>query len=365
MSSNKAVNILSLGWRSHWLAAELALRGSKVTLYDITDHAGWSHPEDIDGPFPVSFDQELPSSFVHLSIPEGAVKSLSEGFSISSPEGVCCFGCPNYKDVLENWKESFYGRAPEASSFWLDDFLKSFARSRFLPSQEWKSDDKPYLTNNEQFFRKSDRTTFRSSLKILEERSVQIVPIQTYNLESFLNEVRKDPAKWVVSLTVPELRILTHNEVPDLEESLGWHRKRFFFESSKLHSLPDWSVWTKSSFKSWKGLNQIIVVKGDQSDFLDLWTLLPVYNETAVKETEEKLFTFLEENFPYVEFKAQQSTNLEGALKTMFPIVTGTSLQNDLNFIWNSPREWGGYRLDLQFEYQNNLVGQLEGTGQA
>ncbi len=350
------INILSLGWRSHWLACELALRGVRVSLYEITDHAGWSHPEDIDGPFPVNFDSKIPDSFIHLTLPEGSAMKVDEGFSLSTPKGLCSFALPNNKAVLSNWKENFSALVPHADSFWVDDFLKSFSRSNFQQSDKWASDNNFFNVNEEQFVRTSDRTTFKASIGALEERGVEVISIQAHNLELFLNEIKKNPAGWIVSLTIPELKILTHNEVPKLDELLGWHRKRFFFNSDKLDSLPPWSVWVDSPFKAWKGLNQVIMIKGVQGDFVDLWSLVPVYNDLKVKEVEERLHVFLKEMFSYVNFEPQLSTNLEGALNTMFPVTTSDASLHDKNFVWNSPKEWGGYRLSMQYEFQSQLV---------
>lgn len=353
------INILSLGWRSHWLACELALRGVRVSLYEITDHAGWSHPEDIDGPFPVNFDPDLPESFLHLTLPEGSSARLETGFSLSTPQGLCSFALPNNKMVLKKWQEQFTGLVPKAESFWVDDFLKSFSRSKFLSSEKWANDDDFFNVNEEQFIRTSDRTTFKESIGALGERGVEVISIQAHNLELFLNEIKKNPSGWIVSLTIPELKILTHNEVPNLEDLLGWHRKRFFFNSDKLDSLPPWSVWVDSPFKAWKELNQVILIKGEQGDFIDLWSLVPVYNKEIVKHTEERLHQFLKDMFSYVDFEPQKSTNLEGALNTMFPVASSDMSLHDKNFIWNSPREWGGYRLKMQYEFQSKLIDEM------
>lgn len=353
---NKKIKILSLGWRSHWLANKLKSLGFAVELYEITEHAGWSHPEDIDGPFPFSISADSPEDFVNLSQSSGALLPLEDGFCFSSPDGNFSYESPCKDLFLHQSKRQFKKDYPLAKSFWFDDFLKSFSKSRFKRSSDWALDVASFDISSPIYIRTSERSTYHLSLEILKDRGVCVDSVSSSNLPAILKEVKSKSSDWIVALTISELKILTLNEVEGRDGQLGWNRKRFFYDSGDLSALPKWSVWLDSYVRPWKEDNLYIIIKGQHGKYIDLWSLEPVYNQEVKIKSLKHAKNFLENKFSFMDFEAQQSENLEGALKTFFPVTSFKKLVNDTSYIWNSPLEWGSYSMESAYEYQSILV---------
>lgn len=352
------VNILSMGWRSHWLARRLSSLGVEVSLFEVTDQAGWSHPEDIDGPFPFSITLHSPEDFVNLAQEEGAVESVKSGFCLCTPEGSLAWDSLNRDEALSWFNKNFKLHAVEGENFWFEDFLKSFSKTSFKKSSSWSDveGEEPFNLKSDLYLRRSDRMTYLTSLDLLTERGVDVQSVSNQDLHRILLEVKERSQDWIMGLTVSELKLLTTNDRENAESFLGWHRKRFFYESKNLDSLPLWSVWVNSPYSPWKEENLVIIIKGKQENYIDVWTLEAVYKEEVKEESILKAHKFLKDKFRYVEFVPQQSENLEGSLKTLFPVSSGKELLNDTNYIWNSPVEWKGYSMDLMYKYQYNLA---------
>ena len=363
----KKINILSMGWRSHWLARRLCSLGVEVSLYEVTDHAGWTHPEDIDGPFPCSVTSKSPDEFVNITGKEGVLEKLSGGFCLSTKNGNLSWEAQNRDYVLEHFKSEFYREAGADQKFWFEDFLRSFAKSSFKRSSDWSESESQFELESELFIRKSDQKSYQESLDILKNKGVAVIEVNQDELDAILSKVKASPREWIVALTVFELKLLTYNKVESLDTALGWHRKRFFYKENKLESLPKWSCWLESSFKPWKEGNLNIVIKGSDGElFLDVWTLEPVYKLGLKEEATKRTLDFLNTKFTHTNFLAQQSENLDGALKTVFPVSQERETLNDTGYIWNSPVEWKGYSMELMYAYQNNLAHQIydKGVGQ-
>ena len=363
----KKINILSMGWRSHWLAKRLYSLGVEVDLYEVTDHAGWTHPEDIDGPFPFSINSGSPDEFVNILAREETLEKLNGGFCLSTKSGNLAWEAQNRDYVLENFKEDFYKEALEGQKFWFEDFLRAFGKSSFKKSSDWLESESKFSLESDLYVRKSNKSNYKESLEMLSKKGVQVHDVSQDELDKILAKVKEEPKEWIVALTVFELKLLTYNKVESLDTALGWHRKRFFYKENKLESLPKWTCWVDSAFKPWKEANLNIVVKGNDGElYLDVWTLEPIYKLGIKKEAGMRALKFLNKEFVHTNFMAQQSENLEGALKTLFPVSQEREPLNDTGYIWNSPIEWRGFTMDLMYTYQNNLAHKIydKGAGQ-
>lgn len=355
------INILSMGWRSHWLARRLNSLGVEVTLYELTDQAGWTHPEDIDGPFPFSITSASPEEFVNLSGKQTAVQKLDSGFCMSTPLGNLSWDAQNRDYVLEHFKKSFYKDVEPGQKFWFDDFVKSFGKSSFKKSSLWSEEDKDFNLEAELYLKNSNEHSYHESLVLLKQRGVKVESVLDENLDDILAQVKEKAKEWIVALTIFELKLLTYNKVESLDSMLGWHRKRFFYSGDCLETLPKWSCWLNSPFKPFKEENLNIIIKS--KDFIDFWTLEPVY-QLYIKETStEKALSFLKDKFSHTEFKPEMSENLNGVLKSLFPVAQEEEPLNDTGYIWNSPFEWKGYDMDLIYEYQNGLAHKIYDKG--
>ncbi len=364
------VNILSMGWRSHWLARRLSSIGIKVSLYEVTDQAGWSHPEDIDGPFPFSITLHSPEDFVNPAQEDDAVEQLKAGFCLSTLEGNLAWDALNREQVLSGFKERFEIDSAEGEGFWFHDFLKSFSKTVFKKSSSWSEsdDESEFNLKSDLYIRRSDRMTYQTSLDLLRERGVEVQSVSSQDLHRILLEVKEFSKNWIMGLTIAELKLLTATEAEVLKtyasSFLGWHRKRFFYESKNLSSLPTWSVWVNSPFAPWKEENLVILIKGKQGNYLDVWTLEEIYKTETKEDSILRAHDFLNDKFRHVEFAPQKSENLEGALKTLFPVTRGKEVLNDTSYIWNSPMEWKGYGMDLVYDYQYNLAQTIYDKGE-
>lgn len=358
------LNILSLGWRSHWLAKRLKSLGVEVSLFEVTEQAGWSHPEDIDGPFPFPITLHAPEEFTNLAQVNESVEPLKTGFCLSTNDGNLAWDSLNRESGLNHLEKAFRNKAPEAKNFWFDDFLKSFAKSTYKKASNWESDEESFNLKSELYVRRSDRMTYSKSLELLQERGVEVQSVSTQDLRRILLEVKENSKSWIMGLTISELKILTAEKKESFDGELGWHRKRFFYESKNLESLPLWSCWVSSPFKPWKEDNLAVVIKGRQDNYLDVWTLEDVYSPDIKESSILKAHDFLKREFKYVDFAPQESENLEGSLKTFFPVENSKEVLNDTNYIWNSPMEWKGYSAELMYKYQYNLAQKIYDKGE-
>jgi len=363
----KKINILSMGWRSHWLAKRLFALGVEVSLFEVTDYAGWTHPEDIDGPFPFSIGTRSPEDFVKTVDDEGALEKLTGGFCLATPKGHLSWEAQNRDFVLEHFRSEFLATAAEGQKFWFDDLLRSFAKSSFKRSSDWKKSDTKFDLESELYLKTSKKQTYFESLENLKQKGIAVHVVDQSSLDDILGRVKEGPKDWIVALTVFELKLLTNTKVESLSTALGWHRKRFFYKENKLESLPKWSCWVKSAFKPWKEENFNIIIKGSDGElYLDVWTLEPIYKQNLKEESTKRTLSFLNQKFAHTHFLAQQSDNLDGALKTLFPVSQEQERLNDTGYIWNSPLEWQGYGMDLMYKYQNELAHNIydKGVGQ-
>lgn len=350
------VNILSMGWRSHWLARRLKSLSVETSLFEVTNHAGWSHSEDIDGPFPFSITLHSPEDFVNLAQIDEAVQPLKTGFCMSTDAGNLAWDSLNREGALSGFQKNFELNAGEDESFWFDDFLKSFSKSSFKKASLWSEDESSFNLKSDLYIRRSDRMTYSRSLELLEERGVEVQLVSNQDLRRVLLEAKENSKNWIIGLTTSELKVLTSNERTSFNGTIGWHRKRFFYESKNLESLPLWSVWVNSPFRPWKEENLVVIIKGRQDNYIDVWTLEEVYRCEVKEGFIAKAHDFLRAKFRYIDFAPQQSENLEGLLKTFFPVSNEKEILNNTNYIWNSPREWKGYSMDLMYKYQYNLA---------
>ncbi len=350
------VNILSIGWRSHWLARRLKSLGVEVSLIELTSHLDWSDPEDIDGPFPFSITLHSPEDFVNLTKTDDTICPLKTGFCLSTPSGNLSWDALNRQAVLEGFKNEFEEKALENKSFWFNDFLKSFSKSSFKKALLWSKEEEGFNLKSELYLRRSEKKTYLKSLELLRKHGVKVELVSNEDLFKILLEIKENSNDWIMSLTTLELKILTSNKKNNIKNFLGWHRKRFFYKSKNLEALPVWFIWLDSPFKPWKEENFIISIKGRQNNYLDIWTLEEVYNKKVKTESTEKIHDFLQSKFKFVEFTSKQSDNLEGSLKTLFPVSDEKGFLNDTNYTWNSPVEWRGYSMNLIYKYQYNLV---------
>ncbi|MES2857103.1 MAG: hypothetical protein V4692_14640, partial [Bdellovibrionota bacterium] len=79
--------VVSAYGRGNWAAMELANRGWKVVLADVTEQLGALAPEDSEGPFGLLEAQDLlPSQRARLA-DEGELENVAQGFSIWLEEG--------------------------------------------------------------------------------------------------------------------------------------------------------------------------------------------------------------------------------------------------------------------------------------
>lgn len=357
----KKVNILSMGWRSHWLSRRLNSLGVQVHLYELTSYVNGAEPEDLDGPFPFSITPESPEDFVNFASCEDLAQKLDSGFCMSTPSGNLSWDAQNRNYVLNQFKKVFYSQVKEDQKFWFDDFLKSFGKTIYKKASSWDEEESSFSLESELYFKNSKETTYEESLALLKNRSVEVTSVSKENLDQILNQVKESPEDWVVALTIFELKLLTYNKVESLNSALGWHRKRFFYEGEKLETLPKWSCWLDSPFKPWKEENLNIIIKN--KNFLDVWTLEPVYQLGLEEASIEKALSFLRSNFTHVGFKPSLNNSLTGVIKTLFPVVQEEEPMNDKGYTWNSPIEWKGYGMDLMYSYQNGLAQKIYDKG--
>jgi hypothetical protein len=355
----KEIKILSIAGRSLWLAHRLCRMGFKVRFYDVTEDLGPVSPEDQDGPFLIRKEEGLDPLFLSFFEDQKDLRFLEDGFCLSSPSGNLSASSPNYEMSVQAFKENFYTQAARESSFWYDDFLRSFGKVRFKLSSEWKDESSVFNLKGQFFVRCSHELSHPQRLSLITKRGVSVESVNSVTVKDILSEIKKDFKDWIIDLTITELKLFTGNSIGALDQQLGWTRKRFKIEDlefkEKLSGLPTWSLWVNSFYKTWKQDNCYIVIKSLDERFLDLWTIEQVYDPKKIKESYKMAESFLNQNFPYVSFTLYETSDFSSNLNTLFPISTGYSEINDTRYMWNSPREWNGFNSELIFSYQTEF----------
>jgi len=351
----KELNVLSIAGRSHWLAHSLCRQGFKVSFFDLTDELGELDPQDQDGPFLLR-DKKCDPLFLSFFNDQKDLRRLDDGFSLSSPSGNLSSMSPAYDKSVEKLKIDFENYASKEASFWYDDFLRSFGKARFRLSSAWKQDANVFEPKGDFFIRSSSSADHEEKLSLLEKRGSKIYKVKINQIETILKEIKSNYKNWVVDLTITELKILMGNTVEEQDLYLGWSRKRFkVLNDTPLYSIPKWSVWVSSFYKTWKQENFYILLKSDDQKSLDLWSLEQVYSPDKIEESVEMAKSFLKQKLPMINCEFEKTGDFSSSLNTLFPVSTGYSEINDTKYMWNSPREWLGFNSDQGFAYQSDF----------
>jgi|GEM_PF-3251654 len=352
----KEIKILSIAGRSMWLAHSLCRKGFKVKFFDVTDDVGVENISDQDGPFLIKKENNMDHLFLSFFEDKKDLDFIDTGFCFSSSSGHLCSASPNYDSMIEHYKKDFYKNTTEDAIFWYEDFLKSFGKVRFKLSSAWREEPHSLDPFGKFYLRRSEKGDHEKRLSLIEKRGVSVEKITSKDLDSLLPKIRNDFKSWVVDLTVTELKIFTGKTIHDITEQLGWSRKRFKIsnekDSVKLLSLPEWSVWVSSFYKTWKEDNSCILIKSKDNTYIDIWTIEQVYNKEKIDESVKLSQEFLDKNFSYINFEYVERSDLDSKFNSLFPVSTGYSEINDTQYMWNSPREWMSFNSDLVFSYQ-------------
>lgn len=356
----KEINILSIAGRSLWLANVLCRQGFKVKLYDVTEGMSGFVTEDVDGPFLVRDEPGIEENFKSFFKDRRDLRLLDQGFCLSCPSGNISGAAKNYEDILSSFNKDFYNEASSEASFWYDDFLKSFGKVRFKKSDEWREESSSFDPEGVFYIRSSEENHHKIKVDTLVQRGVEYIPVDVTDVRQILNLIKSQYKKWIVALTITELKIYTSTSLENLDYQLGWHRKRFVLkrleDKKKLLSFPVWSVWINSFYKTWKDENLYILIKGKNGNHIDLWSIEAVYNQKSLDLCLENAKHFLSKKLPYVELCFDGVSVPDSNLKTLFPVSTGYSEINDTRFMWNSPREWLSYNSESVYNYQNEFA---------
>ncbi|MCB0419852.1 MAG: hypothetical protein KDD61_02590 [Bdellovibrionales bacterium] len=335
------VVLVSVFGRGNWLAAELAERGLKVALVDVSSSMGRWTPEDWEGPFGLfrsEFLTPLQNARLHEEDDEDAIP---DGFCLWLKSGPMDFTgplspflleqsqlskeCLDYVAQFDSLSDDQRKKAQkilEEQSFskkWLAYFAHSLASSKFAVSTKSLEVSRPLPLFSPHYIRRVSRRGANRSLEWLREKGVEVYEGAT--LEDLLITEGRCEGIEVRSLgsgTIHGSRflwLLTSEETArfsrvsrhlypqgPLAPDWVWMRYRVGMQENEvLNSLPDKFVIIQDIELEWVHENLCLVQKSVSSLQWDVWVRIPNahrFRRSYVLELSEKIVALLNSKIP-------------------------------------------------------------------
>lgn len=407
------VVIVSIFGRGNWLASELASRGWKVTLVDVSDRMGEWEPEDAEGPFGLLESADL--------FPTQKTRLIDEGEAYAAPEGLT-FWLPNgpleckseltafqlEKRTIPNLVESYLRRPglPSKESekerrviagwpfqeSWFAHLAHQFASSVHIENHRalehgWASPVfAPFLV------RQVTRTGWAKGVKNCQSSGVKVRPnagIRDVRFNGTLMDVveveddrsgveRGRSFVWLLSSDE------TQRFTPAVHQALYpqgviqpewyWTRYQVALKGKVFKDqLPLWTAIIEDVFLPWTHTNLLVVRKRAEGPALDVWTRLPIgvrfdkaYLEGIKAEIERRIGERIPQSEPAVELMpAEYRLEPEKLGPPRFPVFAEkawgrrTSVSSK-NLFFDHPELWECLDWLGQFRHQNKVLIKLE-----
>lgn len=410
MALKTEVLILSAFGRGHSLAMALAAKEIPVTLLDISSQLGRSSPEEWEGPFGLNLSgltgiQKERMNEDDPIIPQG------NGFTLLVPSGPI-----ELKGPVTEFRLKALGFSQETIDLlriqrisdsevsmltqqgfdknWILAALKSFPSSRLMRGLTNLKLDQFYLPNADFAVRDVSRAGVNRSIEAASRRLVVTRPSGALRGLSDLKRGASRKLEFsegqLETSEVLEYQMLvcclTSEEVhfvsPKIAEKLFpagavkplWYWNKFRFKlaaNPEREALPHHSLWLRHPDLPWVHDNFVVVQRTASPELVDVWCRLPYsmrFQRSYLHEIGDKIIERFALQSPgfVAELNEEPSTvtqSFEESGPTRFPVFGPEQILPSPpanNVLFHSPESWPALGWSGLFDYENNLIPQIE-----
>jgi hypothetical protein len=411
------VVIVSIFGRGNWLASELATRGWRVTLVDVSSRMGAWEPEDYEGPFGLLEDANLLATQKARLMDDGDTVVAPNGFTFWLPDGpfegkseLTTFQLEqrSIPKVVENYLRKATSSRTEAESLrpavralpfsanWLAQFAHQFASTVHVENYRCLEVGRPAPLFSPLLMRHATRVghqrglknTLSSGASVRANAGVRDIRLVGNTVDAV--EVEDDRAGiergrafvWMLS-GEESLRFPTSVHAtlfPNGAMGPDWYWTRFQVRlggKASAAMIPPWFVTTRDRLLPWTHANLMIVRTrkpvSDIDDEVDVWMRIPLwarfdfkYLQTIRDEMEAVLAERIPQSAPVttvMPLEAQVSREKLGPPR--HPVYNQNSFARTQplrakNLFFDSPDLWRSLDWSGQFENQRLILAGLE-----
>jgi hypothetical protein len=412
MDSHNDLIVVSAFGRGNWMAAELASKGLKTILLDVSDVLGHWAPEDWEGPFGFFQAEWVSKSQLTRLNEEDYMDQESDGFVVWLPDGVVDTAGPvsNYRlkkrgidESQKKYVTQFDSLKPEerlklrqgfsASSFndnWFVNFAHSFASNRFSQNSEAMHYAKPAPLFSPHSIRRNSRRGYEQNLKWVESWGAKVLKVKDIKDISFNSgyiqslEIQSDwsgvltAGQYIWSLSGVESLHLSPSVANSLFSqviwpSWQWQRYRMKFEGADIwQTLPPHLVAINDLGLPWTHENFIVMQKSVTASDFDVWMRLPHsqrFHREYLVDKGQKAKEFIESRLPGVRVKLQNhpqeyeydEKDLGPARYPLYDPQTIAKYKTGswINLHYDSPEVWDLLDWSSAFQSQAKIVSEI------
>jgi hypothetical protein len=398
---NEVVVVSAFG-RGNWLAAELARKGVKNALVDVSKKfVGWS-PEDRMGPFGFFQNETLTESQASQIQDESFLETVPEGFVVWAKDGVLDTTGPMAAELLKRWGvsegqiEHLRRGSPslvedEFQKMWFVNLCHSLAGSRWVENRAAHHEGTPQPVFAPHFARRSSRRGAEQNLQWVKNWGSQVFSgaalvdvhgdrgqLTSLEIASEGSQVLR-AGNFVFCLTQDELQFLSpkvsekiFSEKP-LRPVWQWQRFRLVIKGSELHrEIPLRSVVIEDLHLPWTHENLLVLERTSTGEHYDVWMRLPATQRFQRHYLDEK-GSFAARNLgrrlpgcevEVVEGPPEQKYTAEDLGPARFPVYAAGDERATTTRAWDnvrlsSPETYSTYDLSGVFSEQLKLLNQI------
>ncbi len=388
------VLIVSLYGRGHWMAWDLADRGLKVQLVDLSESMGRWTPEDWEGPFGFSQGEGLlPSQLARLQ-EEDDLDSVHDGFTLWTPSGPVDTRGPlsqHFQNGILN-KNAFESQARDFKIIWPGLLSRSLSSNVYF--EHFSALDSPsHLDMFQPFFvHRVTRRGLQKSLDWCKQKGVEVFQsaslrdIQTEGSQISGVEISSEfkgvlqAQQYVWCLTSAETKKVESKAAKTLypsgilEMEWSWIRYRFSFDADIYQKvIPTHAVMIDDLNVPWTHNNLLILQKTVKPQHCDLWMRLPTHHrfqrayleDMGAKAKELLLRRLPTDKIEILEMPQDYLYDFEELGPSLFPVYNRTAKEkfeprNFKNVFYDGPEHWLGLDWMNRFRYQSQLTDKLK-----
>ena len=419
MSLKFDVALISVFGRSHWLASELAEKGLKVALVDVSSHMGRWTPEDWEGPFGLfhadvfsaSQKERLSEDDYHESIDEGFVLWLKSGpIDLKGPLASFWMEKYNLKGPLLTYLSAYDNLSTAEKKDlqqglakwpyqqkWFALLAHQLARHVYIPNEEALSYGRPLSLFSPYSVRRVSRRGLEKSLSWCEQKgvkvyqNVQVVDMQKENKSCAAIEIQSSHSEilnshhfiWSLSseetYRFPNKFSETFFPSGPTESQWCWMRFRIKLkDTSATNILPLKFMMIKDLHLPWTHENMCLVQKTVQEHTFDVWLRIPTqhrFQKAYLENVKDEIIGFMADRIPdsdptLIDMPQDYHYEYSELGAPRFPVYDPVALKKLSkapfeNVYYDGPEYWKNLDWAGQFEYQSSLFEKIMEKGEA
>lgn len=399
--------IVSAFGRGHWLAAELASQGIRVTLLDVSHRLGRWSAEDWEGPFGYFRSEKFSPLQIERLIEEDEPSETPQGFTVWTQTGPV-----ELKSSLTFHRLKTMGLADESHQYmvsyeasdlqknealrmqldqkkfsenWLARLAHVYASTRMSNHLDSLRSSCPLNLTQPFYFRQATRPGFERSLNWVAKKNVRVIAKADLVDVAFRDmrvveglEVRAEQSglmradQVIWCLTSEETNFISDRLMKTIfphghmQAEWSWVRYRLRLSPQpEREVLPPHFVLIDDLETSWTHENFSIVRRTQLADHFDVWMCLPSLHRFQKQYLEERVLRWtknLAKRLPgldpvVVEFPQEHLYSYDEMGPSRSPVFSHEQLKEFeprklTNWHWEGPETWDHHSLDAVFASQ-------------